>query len=75
MRERPYRVVVIDGQRSGESEDYAAYATKWEARAIAGAINRAGAAQNLSAEVWQMKDDGSRMRLPEQSTAWDAQRT
>jgi len=74
MLERPYCVVVIDRERSGETEDYAAYATKWEARAIACAINRAGTAQNLSAEVWQMKDDGSRMRLPEQGTAWDAQR-
>jgi len=64
MLERPYCVVVIDRQRSGETEDYAAYSTKWEARAIARAINRAGATQNLSAEVWQMKDDGSRMRLP-----------
>jgi len=67
MPERPYRVVVIDGQRSGETEDYAAYATRWQARAIADAINRAGASQNLSAEVWEMQDDGSRIRVAERA--------
>ena len=64
MVDRPYRVVVIDGQRSGETEDYTAYATKWEARAIADAINRASSPQDLTAEVWQMQVDGSRTRLP-----------
>jgi len=63
MLDRPYRVVVIDGQRRGETEDYAAYATKWEARAIADAINRARPPQDLTAEVWQIRDDGSRRRL------------
>jgi len=64
MLGRPYRVVVIDGQRSGATEDYAAYATKWEARAIADAINRGGSPQDLTAEVWHMEVDGSRTRLP-----------
>ena len=59
----PYHVVVTDGMRDGKADDYGAYAIQWEARAIADAINRAGAKHHITAEVWVTQIDGTRKRL------------
>ena len=58
-----YRVVVTDHAHDGKAHDYAAYATQWEACAIADALNRAGAPDRISAEVWVIQIDGTRKRL------------
>ena len=59
----PYHVVVIESMRYGKTDDYAAYATQWEACAIANAINREDARHQITAEVWVIQVDGTRKRL------------
>jgi hypothetical protein len=58
-----YLVVIADSTRDEKDEDYAAYATQWEACAVADAINRAGVRYCITAEVWVTQAGGTRKRL------------